>query len=883
MGKVKNWIKKKAQQAWDWTTDKFEDAKDWVVEKGENLIESAKELIDDNVPDWMKDVIRWTGEIGATAFEWINYTNPLFLVGKLTGAEWLMNITTLGGYFLNQQFRALNNYWWGTDEDEEGNPAQKLSISDFTNTASLYSFLDMDINEYMDKHVCRWISIQDFLIYYYGLRHTGRTGVLDYLEKYYGYSNDSLSYADGKIKNGDRALDVTEGIQKMFREKEGFLPYSSNGLVRGVYKTVVNYDDGFRNYETYAVYKGDDPSQIGLYEFDSDAGFFPTKDTSKGDKTYYEIKSTIYYYLETSGQDALTLGEDVELYTRTVEQTDSKERGYALVPPNAEIQTNSTYYQRRVLYNGNEFIDTTVEEKVNSECENWNYMKTLVINRCVVRRCRFLNNEFGSYTDEYKKLVIHLWRIYDYDVVSETNVNPVAFFVRDFAMLQELFYKYGWRTQPFTDRESNGGGVGTSDAIPTIRYEWNGIPNREAGKRFSHSSESITYNYYYYAQKVKKSIINLKKADGTPKYDLTSTVGEVYGTDSQGNKVYQETINETYLEHYFDNWQNPVNIDYYNTSSRRCGSMYNGGVVANQGYKSEFEKDLFNMIGKRIYADWQLSKVFITRYTFADEATLLVAVGKGYNDESSQNPSIDIETDGAILIKYNGFTSIGQAHFCCTAFDIYAIKYKLPVPDGSGGVTYENNYWHIFPRLIVSDGNTTTIQSYSQSYNYDVKSMLNATIGSEVYTFDGGESASIMYKNKTKPFIHNTIWRIDLGGTVYYPSLATENNQIMGMTYENHKFYTLSEVRLMVSQIAVQVMSYYKYKGYNVTPFDSSEHLQQFTNADQPIERNIPLNEKMDGFYEVVPYTYIVGLQISWGESDAQSIGTAVAQESLDT
>ena len=170
--KIKNKVVDIAEDAYDFVKDKVVDPTvDWVENAYDKTKEAVKSAIDYVVPDWMQDAIRWTGNLGANIFEWVNYTNPLFLVGKLTGQDWLMNIATGGTYWLNEQYRALNNYLWGTDDDEEGNPTQKLNISDFTNTAIVYSLLDVDINDYIDKHVCQWLSLEDFLVFYYGFRN----------------------------------------------------------------------------------------------------------------------------------------------------------------------------------------------------------------------------------------------------------------------------------------------------------------------------------------------------------------------------------------------------------------------------------------------------------------------------------------------------------------------------------------------------------------------------------------------------------------------------------------------------------------------------------------------------------------------------------------
>ena len=841
--KIKNKVVDIAEDAYDFVKDKVVDPTvDWVENAYDKTKEAVKSAIDYVVPDWMQDAIRWTGNLGANIFEWVNYTNPLFLVGKLTGQDWLMNIATGGTYWLNEQYRALNNYLWGTDDDEEGNPTQKLNISDFTNTAIVYSLLDVDINDYIEKHVCQWLSLEDFLVFYYGFRNADGCGVLDYLENYYGYAANSMSgtfdtttQTVTSILHNNETTDISEGIKDMFYKKEGFLPFNSKGLIRGVYKTTINEKD-LDTYREVKVYKTDNPKELSLFVFDNDEGFILTEDEErKGNTKYYQREDNIYYYVDNSELSSVTelpsIEQDDVLYTKDSNGIANKSQAFIKTSYSInETPDDTTYYRRIVKCNGNEKISYNIKEYVDVEDKSATFFENLTINRCIVRRCRFLNNEFGFYTDEYKKLVMHLWRVYDYDIVSATNVNPICFFVRNFATMQELFYKYGWREDAYT--VSANGGISASNHIPTERYRWKGVVNGGGVGRFRHSTESFGLNYYYYALKAKAKMETLKDKNGNYRYNFSATYKSTGLTH----------------EEYFCNRTDVPNTFCYNTQT---------SDTSEYGAEAGFEQEFYKWMGKFINNDLKLNNFTISRYYFLTRDNISSLLGINYDDvdELSANAFFNTLTSDnkATLLKYKYMPCVGQGRYGSTAFDFYAQKFKIPV---SGGA-YEDN-WLVYPQAYE---NSEWV--YAQSYNFDLLRLLG-----NGYTAADSVSNSIFYKNGTTPLLHSTSWHVAYNNTHYYPSLTSANYQIMGMTYENHKFFTLSEVRLMVSQILVKVMSYYKYKGYNVTPLDSLEHLQQFRNSDQPIEKNVPLSAKTKGYYEVSPYTYIVGFQVNWAKQE---------------
>ena len=130
-------------------------------------------------------------------------------------------------------------------------------------------------------------------------------------------------------------------------------------------------------------------------------------------------------------------------------------------------------------------------------------------------------------------------------------------------------------------------------------------------------------------------------------------------------------------------------------------------------------------------------------------------------------------------------------------------------------------------------------------------------------------------------------WANSVRVDVDNPTKEVRGNDYVGMTYENHSFLTLSEVRNYITQYAIPLIQYYQYKGYTVTPIYSSSHAQQFTNADQPFQNNFlsekPVtdynertglhfkgDEKKNGYYDIIPYKYITGFVISWGDKDTE-------------
>jgi hypothetical protein len=550
--------------------------------------EELKNTVNDFIPEKTQEKLRKIQNFFLDAFDYVNCLNPVFLIGKLTNQDWLMNLSTGGLYYLKNELRALNNYVFGTDTDEEANPTDHIIT--YTNTEAVFSFLDIDIQEYLDEHVAAWKTC------------------LQMVRQFPDFYGTTQAKADAMTE--DEASDL-------FYKKEGWKPYCSKGVIDDIVEQW--YGDG-------------------------------------------------------------GTGEGITFR---------------------------------------------------------------FVNKGIIRRCRFLNNEFGFYTDEYKKLVMNIWKIDDMDLMSETNAVPNCYFVRDFFKMDRMYYT------------SNEKGIVVSTSST-------------GGTR-----DEIILDYIY-----SKTCLD----------------------------VYAKSIKE--------------NI--------KSGYYYNGEFYYDAAHTS------------------QMSGSNGSYYRDKDTKVLYIYDGSSYNtvDESSLNIYNGAVVTGYYLIPY-AYDNGTRGKY----LKMYASNFKVP---NSGASIYTDH-----PSLPYK---TTT-----EAYN-----ILHYFFERESYTsgmdWQEANHVSVDAENPTK---------------------EVRGNDYVGMTYENHSFLTLSEVRNYITQYAIPLIQYYQYKGYTVTPIYSSSHAQQFTNTDQPFQNNFlsekPVtdynertglhfkgDEKKNGYYDIIPYKYITGFVISWGDKDTE-------------